>query len=235
VTDARVGRKPNMDDLRRYLAPFPPAAAAAAAASKSAKAKSNKLAADGKGIGPSSTPSTSLASAPLTPNRQELPGIFPDGLLYEGYGGWHGLVEMACTFTCHHGEMEDATMQPQDLEVRLRRTVYTSCRVHRIVNAVARRSLVLLDRAPVQNPNIELPGSDLSERVCVCTLPCHTVQAMNPALNWELPGRSAKRNRGREATWPITVHKLMTELRREVSGCANSFLCVCVRASVLLV
>ncbi|GIL92792.1 hypothetical protein Vretimale_19193 [Volvox reticuliferus] len=99
VTDARTGRKVDMDEFQRFMAPFSelaPKPSTVTAATSAASAGSG-----------SRSESRSLAHT----------GIFPDAILYQGYGGWHGFVEMACAFTNFYAAKEDATMETVDLEI----------------------------------------------------------------------------------------------------------------------
>ncbi|GIL61126.1 hypothetical protein Vafri_15526 [Volvox africanus] len=101
TTDTRTDRKANMDEFRRYMAPFSELAPKPAAPVTAASASS-------AGFGSRSrSGSRSLSHT----------GIFPDAIMYQEYGGWHGFVEIACASTSFNATRQDATMEAAELEI----------------------------------------------------------------------------------------------------------------------
>ncbi|GLC51589.1 hypothetical protein PLESTB_000518900 [Pleodorina starrii] len=133
VSDARSGLKPSMKDFHRYMAPFPPEgaaaalppppAAAAASASNGGGGANGSAGSGSQGSLECSGSSGSAGSGSSSGSQLQAVGIFPDAILYEVYGCWHGLVETACS---HHSLSMDATMNDQDLEI-LRTLLAAGC------------------------------------------------------------------------------------------------------------
>ncbi|GFR48635.1 hypothetical protein Agub_g10551 [Astrephomene gubernaculifera] len=132
ISDARSGANPNMRDFRRYMglssspsspsspapsagpSPRPPAAGSGpTTATTSSSPSSSSSAATGATRAASSSSSSSAA-------------IFPDAVKFEGMCCWHGLVELAATFTTHHLNLPDPTMNAVDLEI-LQELVAAGC------------------------------------------------------------------------------------------------------------